>query len=574
VLDLRDLPNTPELAALLDTAVAPLLGEDLPRADRGARVFEGYPDQAIVGASNVYSETLAVVDRTSLVATGTSLPLWVVTGAVMAPEAVEMAGTLEQESRAQIVGRSLVTAVAESRWAPTSDGGLAYRAYTFVRWPDAIDADVETDDPDHATFDPGAWSEPPATEGSFHRTEPKPRAPFHGDVDAALTPGILRADLIAIHGTVRRFWRYFDLTSDDLDARLAEVLDDVPDPMDRSRAVELLGRLGEAMHDGHVFFWDRSGKLPPPAGGVNVVFDHVGGLPVVAQSHSKDLLPGDRIVSVDGQAIEDLYAERLAWHGAATDGYARDLVARTLRVMASDTTFVVVDPDGNERTVTVGPAPYDETLSYNFQVRPNGFLDDLGAPDVAYLNLDGGTTTSTGEVNDLLDAANEAKAKGLVVDMRGYPGVNHYTVAEQLVDVPFTSPIFDVNIWQGPDDLLVDSEAYGLSPSTGTRWNGPMVLLVGPITVSAAENFSIMLVQATNLTVVGRQSAGTNGNITGLFLPGQLWFSFTGMGLRFPDGSTFHGVGILPDVEVAPTAADYRDGVDPELVEAIAVLSD
>ena len=575
VLDLRDLPSTPELAAALDTAVAPLLGEDLPRGERAARVFDGYPDQVFSLGYNVYAESLLVVDRAPLVATGASLPLWVVTGATMAPEAVEMAATLEQESRAEIVGRSLLTAVAESRWAPMPDGGLAYRAFTFLRWPDAIDADVETDDPDHATFDPATWSEPPATDGDFHRAELHQRNPFHGDVDAALTPGILRADLIAIHGTVQRFWRYFDLTSDDLDVRLAEVLADVPDPFDRTPTVELLGRLGEAMHDGHVFFGDVSGKLPAPAGYLPVLIDHVDGIPVVARSNTEDLLPGDRFVSVDGQPIEDLYAERLAWKGAATDGYAYDLVARTLRVLDGDTTYVVADPDGKQRTVTVTPAPVDEltSLGFVFRPRPNGFLDDLGAPDIAYLNLDGDVTLSTSEMNDLLTSANDAKAKGLVVDMRGYPGIDHYAAAEKLVDVPFTSPLFLVNIWRGPDDLMVEEEAYPLSPSGGTRWNGPMVLLVGPITVSAAENFSIMLLQATDLTVVGRQSAGTNGNITGLFLPGQLWFSFTGMEVLFPDRSTFHGVGIVPDVEVAPTAADYRDGIDPELVEAISVLS-
>jgi C-terminal processing protease CtpA/Prc len=575
VLDLRDLSSTPELAAALDVAVAPLLGEDLPRADRAARVFDGYPDQVFSLAYNVYSESLVVVDRTPLVATGTSLPLWVVTGAVMAPEAVEMAATLEQESRAEIVGRSLVTAVAESRWAPIGDGGLAYRAYTFVRWPDEIEADVETDDPDRATFDPAAWSGPSATDGSFHRAELESRAPFHGDVDPALTPGTLRADLIAIHGTVRRFWRYFDLTNDDLDERLEEVLAAVPDPIDRTLAVELLGRLGEAMHDGHVFFGDWSGKLPAPAGYLPVIIDHVDGVPVVARSGSKDLLPGDRFVSVDGQPIEDLYAERLAWKGAATDGYARDLVARTLKVMDGDTTYVVADPDGTERTITVSPSPLEDlqALGFVFHPRQNGFLDDLGAPDVAYLNLADDVTTSSAQVTELLAAANDAKATGLVVDMRGYPGIDHYAAAEKLVDVPFSSASFGVNVWRGPDDLFVDESAYSLSPSSGTRWNGPMVLLVGPITVSAAENFCIMLLQATELTVVGRQSAGTNGNITGLYLPGQLWFSFTGMELLFPDGSTFHGVGIVPDVEVSPTAADYRDGVDPELVEAASILS-
>jgi C-terminal processing protease CtpA/Prc len=79
-----------------------------------------------------------------------------------------------------------------------------------------------------------------------------------------------------------------------------------------------------------------------------------------------------------------------------------------------------------------------------------------------------------------------------------------------------------------------------------------------------------MLVGADRLeAVVGQRSAGTNGNITGLSLPGGFVFLFTGMEVRNPDGSRFHGVGIEPDVEVETSAADLRDGIDRDLLEAI-----
>jgi carboxyl-terminal processing protease len=42
----------------------------------------------------------------------------------------------------------------------------------------------------------------------------------------------------------------------------------------------------------------------------------------------------------------------------------------------------------------------------------------------------------------------------------------------------------------------------------------------------------------------------------------------------FPDGSRFEGVGITPDIEVLPTAADLRAGRDPELERALEVLQD
>jgi C-terminal processing protease CtpA/Prc len=47
---------------------------------------------------------------------------------------------------------------------------------------------------------------------------------------------------------------------------------------------------------------------------------------------------------------------------------------------------------------------------------------------------------------------------------------------------------------------------------------------------------------------------------------------YTGMEVLFPDRARFHGVGIVPDIEVAPTAADIAEGRDPELLRAIHFL--
>ncbi|WP_437836060.1 S41 family peptidase [Sorangium sp. So ce1153] len=71
-------------------------------------------------------------------------------------------------------------------------------------------------------------------------------------------------------------------------------------------------------------------------------------------------------------------------------------------------------------------------------------------------------------------------------------------------------------------------------PAGFARVRGPIVLLVGNGTLSAAEHFSLALVDANRVTVVGRGTAGTDGNITGVQLPGQFALSFTGMVLSTP----------------------------------------
>ena len=156
--------------------------------------------------------------------------------------------------------------------------------------------------------------------------------------------------------------------------------------------------------------------------------------------------------------------------------------------------------------------------------------------------------------------------------MRGYPGGNHYEAAQRIIRETFSSPFFLLPRLSGPDfrDLYEVRNFY--NPLSQPSYDGPVVLLVGPRTVSAAENFSIMLVGANRVMVLGRSSAGTNGNITGVQLPGSFSFTFTGMEVLFPDRSQFHGIGIVPDVEVHPVSSDFRDGYDREIAAAVEVL--
>ena len=105
-------------------------------------------------------------------------------------------------------------------------------------------------------------------------------------------------------------------------------------------------------------------------------------------------------------------------------------------------------------------------------------------------------------------------------------------------------------------------------------YDGPVILMVSNKTVSAGECFALMLVPQDNVTVVGQMSAATNGTITNAWLPGHLQITWTVMGLRNLDGSDYHMIGIVPDHDVVPTAAEFAAGEDPELNRALEVLGD
>jgi hypothetical protein len=281
---------------------------------------------------------------------------------------------------------------------------------------------------------------------------------------------------------------------------------------------------------------------------------------------------GDTIVGIDGMPIADFYAAELPRTSAASPGYQFNIATRDLLRLEGPAVLDLRDPDGMTRTIDFQPQPVADLTAVGFasSLRPSGYLDDLGGPSLYYINMDGDVLSSDAEFSAAMVEAQGAA--GMIVDMRGYPGINHYTALARLQTQAFSSPVFLVTRHTGPDAETVLEDSYDFTPQN--PFPASMVLLVGHQSVSAAENFSMMLVDSGRVTVIGRNSAATNGNITGVNLPGAFSFSFTGMDVRHADEamSVFHGEGIRPDVETVLTAADFRDGVDPELQEAITFL--
>ena len=575
-LDLRDLAPSPGLADALAAAASPALSANVPRPKRRVRTHSGMTDQ-LFNQANVYSTGLWDRPQPPIPAAGTKdLPLLLVTSRSMPPEAADLALSLRLAGRAWLGGEPVAAAVAESQAVPVGDWSLAIRVADLIvdgeRVPDLVPADFAPDGVDAAIGDPTMWAGPPPPVATA-ATRPAMVAlePFGDHPPVASGRGELRAALVTIHGAVRLFFPYFGIVGDHVDERLQELLaDDPATEPDRARIEEALRRFSEVLHDGHSFVWDLGSGAG--AGVFAVVLDHEDGVPVIRRSAVEGVDPGDTITAIDGVPAAEWYEAAYQLVSAATDGYRADLASRLYLAMEGPTSFDLAAPDGTQASVLVAPKPAQaqQALGFAPSLRPSGWLDDEGAPELYFLNMSSDVEADLDAVISHIDEAHDAL--GLIVDMRGYPGVDQYAVARHLIPGPFQSPHFTTPTWQGPDHFEQISSQYPMT-GDGDAYEGPIVLLTGPVTVSAAENFSQMLRGADRVTVVGRESAGTNGNITAALLPGDFGLSFTGMLVQNPDGSQFHGIGILPDVPVTPTPADLRDGVDTELEAAISVLT-
>ncbi len=175
--------------------------------------------------------------------------------------------------------------------------------------------------------------------------------------------------------------------------------------------------------------------------------------------------------------------------------------------------------------------------------------------------------------NDDLPAIEKlfANTKGIIVDMRCYPSEF----------MPFT---FVPYIKTGNADFVkfttTSTDHPGLfkigNPlnSTGTgQYKGKIVVIVNSITQSQAEYTTMAFQSSPNVTVIGSTTAGADGNVSIITLPGSISSYISGIGVLYPDGTESQRKGVKIDIIVNPTISGIKAGKDELLEKAQGIIN-
>ena len=73
--------------------------------------------------------------------------------------------------------------------------------------------------------------------------------------------------------------------------------------------------------------------------------------------------------------------------------------------------------------------------------------------------------------------------------------------------------------------------------------------------------------------IIGSQTAGSDGDITNIVLPGAKYTMISGLGVYYPDGRTTQRIGVKLDEVVEPSLKGIKDGRDEVLDRAIKIIN-
>jgi carboxyl-terminal processing protease len=108
----------------------------------------------------------------------------------------------------------------------------------------------------------------------------------------------------------------------------------------------------------------------------------------------------------------------------------------------------------------------------------------------------------------------------------------------------------------------------------GSTYSGPLVVLIGPITASAAEIVAAAIKDNARGRLLGRMSNGSVLEGQAFPLPDGGQVKVPVSDFVRPSGRRIEGVGVEPDIRVIPSLAEIRAGRDPVVERAVLELRD
>ena len=164
------------------------------------------------------------------------------------------------------------------------------------------------------------------------------------------------------------------------------------------------------------------------------------------------------------------------------------------------------------------------------------------------------------------------KTKGLVIDFRCYPSAFIvFTLSEYLLPEPKSFVKFTNGSIESPG-VFTMTKTLQVGKVNPDHYKGKVVIIINETTQSSAEYHTMAFRTAPGAKVIGSTTAGADGNVSRIVLPGGIETMISGIGVYYPDGTETQRIGIVPDLEVKPTIKGIREGRDELLEKAIAII--
>lgn len=364
---------------------------------------------------------------------------------------------------------------------------------------------------------------------------------------------------------------YKYLTNQPWDNVLREYIPLCRDAKTKKEFKKMLALFNAEIGDGHAYIY--SGQYSDVAfeplgierkGYIPCHLEYVEGKYVVTRPLDQGGLErGDVLVKIDQRDVDSLVNAWRPYFSAPNDDYYYDLMKSYISFSGKDSVVLTVSRDDKISEIKTRAIHFGENPRKSNTDGFRMFGDSISYIDVGNFGFDQIDTTFE----------KISSTKGLILDMRKYPKeFMIYWVGYYLIDgtLPFVKCALTSYDRLGSYNNV---RVLTVGENNPYYYKGRVVLLVNVGTISQGEFTTMAWRQAPNATVIGSQTAGADGDVSCLPLPGNFFLRYTGNGIYYPDGGETQRVGIRIDEQVRPTIRGIREGRDELVERAIEIIN-
>ena len=279
-----------------------------------------------------------------------------------------------------------------------------------------------------------------------------------------------------------------------------------------------------------------------------------------------DLRTGDVITALDGVPVEDLRRDRRKYISGSNEPFLDQRLCWFLLRSRTGGLTLSLDRLGAALDIRIPCLSRASVESAEAAALPSPAYS-LHQGNIGYAHL---RALQAGEVEAMFTLFRGTQ--GIVFDLRNVPNPTLYEICKYLYPKPFEFARPLVPSMRFPGKFELSSPAFVAGPSQENEgyYRGRVVIVVDEDTLSRGEFTTMALRAAPGAVVVGSRTAGADGNVSSIALPGGITMTFTGTSSVYDNNYQTQRNGIIPDIIVHPTLEGIRAGRDECLERAFA----
>ncbi|PWN60477.1 S41 family peptidase [Chryseobacterium viscerum] len=370
--------------------------------------------------------------------------------------------------------------------------------------------------------------------------------------------------------SINYFFPYKDLIGKNWDLVLKDYIPKIVHTDDELSYKLVLLELTKEINDTHAGIYDF-GSIIDEFYGINeaplktrFIGDQLVITDISKQNTASGFAVGDIITEINHKKVNDLLAEKAKYIPASNKAaLLRDISSIILKTNENDIVITLQHNNGKLSDISLQTIP-GQDLILEKSIPTHKELDH----NIGYIYP---AVITKEEIHTVMKKF--MNKKGIIIDLRCYPKEFSTSIlSDYFFPTSKEFAQFKTTSLQHPGKFEVSGNAK-IGKTNRNYYKGKVAILVDETTQSASEFIVMALRTVPQSVVIGSQTAGADGDVSKILLPGGVSTSISGLGVYYPNGKGTQRTGISIDIQVKQNLQSIRNGEDPLIEKAIEFIN-